>query len=561
MVTRAGRLEGLGGVRAGRGRRGTGWPGRLGTTLRHGLGLAAGALVDSVRRRRQGHPPATGLSFTVARVAAAAVRPWLDPQLAAAPFPVQLRLRLEMLGPVYIKLGQVLSLRTDLLPEAVTSELRNLLDRLPAAPWEAIEPVIEADLGGPVQRFFRWVDPDPMGSASIAQIHRAVTRQGDDVVLKVVKPEIPGLLRQDAVLLRAAARLLDRVLPAYRPREIVEEFLESTRRELDMGREAANAETFAAAFEGFPGVVFPEVHRHCSGPRVLCLQWIDGIRPDSPEAASIPLAERRKLIDTGAAVIVQMLYRDGFFHADLHPANVLIVRREEGYGLAFLDLGMVGRLEARVRRLMLYYFYSVVQGDFENAARYLASVARRGPDADTAGFRKEMEDISRRWRGAETVREYSLAQLILQSIQSGARYRMYFPVEMVLMVRALVTYEGIGMLLDPGLNVARITRRHVTEQFRRQMNPFRLAREGLRRAPDLMDAIITLPTLVTEGMELLEQRREPAGRGLDPAARAIYGGSCLLAGAVLAAASAPWPAWALLLGAGIVLPLTGRRKK
>jgi ubiquinone biosynthesis protein len=296
---------------------------------------------------------------------------------------------------------------------------------------------------------------------------------------------------------------------------------------------------------------------------VLCLDWIDGIRPDSPEAAAIPPAERRRLIDTGAAVIVQMLYRDGFFHADLHPANVLIVRREEGYGLAFLDMGMVGRLEARVRRLMLYYFYSVVHGDFENAARYLAAVARPGPDADVTGFRKEMEDISRRWRGAETVEEFSLAHLILESIQSGARFRMYFPVEMVLMVRALVTYEGIGMLLDPELNVARITRRHVTQQFRHQVNPLRLAREGLRRAPDLMDAIITLPTLVTEGMELLERRRrEPARRGgLDPAARAIYGGSCLLAGAVLAAASVPWPAWTLLLTLGILLPLTGGCKK
>jgi len=508
------------------------------------------------------HPSPSGLSFALARLAAALVRPWIDPSLAAAPFPAQLRLRLEMLGPVYIKLGQVLSLRTDLLPETITSELRNLLDQLPAVPWEEIEPVVEADLGAPVARHFRWVDPLPLGSASIAQIHRAVTREGEEVVLKVVKPGIPGLLRQDAALLRAAGRLLEIFLPDYRPSEIIEEFIDSTSRELDMRREAANVETFAAAFAQVPEVVFPGVHRELSGPRVLCLERIEGIRADSPEAASIPVAQRRKLIDTGAAVIVQMLYQDGFFHADLHPANVLIVSCEEGYRLAFLDMGMVGRLEARVRRLMLYYFYSVVQGDFENASRYLASVARPGPGADTAGFRKEMEDISRRWRGAETVEDYSLAQLILESIHSGARYSMYFPVEMVLMVRALVTYEGIGMLLDPGINVARITERHVTQQFRRQMNPLRLAREGLRRAPDLMDAIITLPTLVTEGLELMErQRRQPGAREPSGTATAIYGGSCLLAGAVLAAAGGPWPAWVLLLTAGILLPLAGRPKR
>jgi len=536
-----------------------GLPGRVATTLRHGLGLAGGALVAWVRRGRLEHPPASGISFALARLGAALVRPWLDPQLATAPFPVQLRVRLEMLGPVYIKLGQVLSLRTDLLPDAVTSELRNLLDQLPAVPWEEIEPIVEADLGGPVQRSFQWVDPLPLGSASIAQIHAALTRDGEDVVLKVVKPGIRGLLRQDAALLRTLGRVLQAFIPRYRPRDIFEEFIEYTWRELDMAREAANVETFAAAFSQMPEVVFPEVHRRFSGPNVLCLQRLSGIRPDSPEAASLSEVSRRRLIDVGAAAIVQMLYRDGFFHADLHPANVLILKEGEELRLAFLDMGMVGRLEARVRRLMLYYFYSVVTDDFENASRYLAAVARQEPGADPEGFRKEVEDISRRWRCAATVEEYSLARMILESIRQGVRYRMYFPVEMVLMARALLTYEGIGMLLDPGLDAARITERHVTQQFRRQMNPLRLAREGLRRAPDLMDAIINLPTLVTEGLELMErQRREAVSRPMSGTGGTIYGGFCVLAGAVLAAGGAPWPAWAIFLGAGIVFPLAGR---
>lgn len=564
MVTRAAadQLEAPDGTAGTRLHRGLGLPGRLWTTLRHGLGLAGGALVASVRRRRLDHPPARGPAFAMARLAAALVRPWLDPQIAAAPFPAQLRLRLEMLGPVYIKLGQVLSLRTDLLPDSVTSELRNLLDRLPSVPWEEIEAILEADLGGPVRSFFRWVDPVAMGSASIAQIHGAVTRDGDEVVLKVVKPGIRGLLWQDATLLRAVGRLLGVVVPRYRPREVIEEFVEYTSRELDMLREAANVETFAASFAGVPEVVFPAVHRRFSGRNVLCLERLEGVRPDSREAAAIPGAQRRRLIDVGAAAIVQMLYRDGFFHADLHPANILILQDGEELQLAFLDMGMVGRLEARVRRLMLYYFYSVVSGDFENASRYLAAVAEPAPGADPAGFRKEVEDVSRRWRLAEDVGEYSLAQLILESIRCGARYGMYFPVEMVLMVRALVTYEGIGMLLDPQLNVAQITERHVTLQFRRQINPLRLAREGLRRAPDLMDAIITLPTLVTEGLKLVErQRREPAARPMDGTGGAIYGGFCLLAGAVLAVGGAPWPAWTLLLAAGLLLPLRSGRKK
>ncbi len=523
------------------------------------MGLAAGGLVAWVRSRRA-EPGPRGVLYPLARVLAVLATPFLDRRIAAEPFPVQLRRRLELLGPTYVKLGQILSLRTDLLPDAVTAELRNLLDRLPAAPWEEIRSIVEADLGLPLAEAFASVETTPLGSASIAQTHRAVTVEGDDVILKVVKPGIRQLLRVDGVLLRLVGRLLQVVVPQFRPLDVIEEFIEYTLREVDMVREADNAETFAASFRDLRDhIVFPRVYRRWSGRDVLCLEFLDGVRPDSPGALALSEEERRELIDVGAQVVVRMLYHDGFFHADLHPANILVL---PGPRLAFLDLGMVGRLDSRLRRLLLYYYYCLVIEDYENASRYLAAVARPSPGSDPAGFRKEVEDISRRWRRARSVEDFSLAQLILESVRQGGRYRMYFPVEMVLMVKALVTYEGVGMLLDPGFNVAEVTHRHVITQFRHQFSPLRLAREGIRRAPDLMDAFISLPTLVTEGLRLVESRSvERESRPFSGVGAILYGGFCLLAGAVLAVGGAPWPAWTILFVLGGLIPVLGSRRE
>jgi ubiquinone biosynthesis protein len=517
------------------------------TTQRHFIGLLAGAFVVAGEGRPRGR---------LARLAAAMIRPFVDRELARKPFPVQLRRRLERLGPTYIKLGQILSLRRDLLPDSVTEELRNLLDRVPAAQFEAVSDVVAADLGRPLDELFRRIESEPLGSASIAQIHRAETAGGDDVVLKIVKPGIRDLLHRDATLIRLLGRLLQVFLPHLQPRRIINEFFDYTLREAEMTWEADNAETFAAGFKDLPEIVFPRVYRELSGRDVLCLERLDGIRPDSAQALALPESERRWLIDVGAQAVIRMLYQHGFFHADLHPANILLL---PGPRLGFLDLGMVGRLGSRLRRALLYYYYCLVIEDYENASRYLATIAEPAPGADAAGFRREVEEISRRWRLASSVREYSLAQLILESVRHGARYRMYFPVEMVLMVKALVTYEGVGLLLDPEFNVTEVTHRHVVSMFRHEFSAVRLIREGTRRAPDILDALIKLPTLVTEGLRLVEQRASrPLERPLSGLGGTLYGGFCLLSAAILAAVSAPWPVWGGLLALGVLLPLRRR---
>ncbi|HEV8581843.1 MAG TPA: AarF/UbiB family protein [Thermoanaerobaculia bacterium] len=524
------------------------------TTQRHLIALALGGLVSHARAGKAlGKGRRLRLLFWIQRLIAALVRPFLDKSIVDRPFPVQLRRRLEILGPTYIKLGQVLALRQDILPASITDELKNLLDRLPVVPFDRYLKLIEEDLQRPVSEMYSWIDPIPTGSASIAQIHRATTREGDSVIIKVVKPGIRETLTRDAILLRLLGLILQGLIPQYRPKQLIREFVDYTRREVDLHREADNAETFAANFHDMPDVVFPRIYRRYSASRVLCMEFLNGFKPGAPETQNLTEEERDRLVDLGAASIIRMLYRDGFFHADLHPGNLLIL---PGPRVGFIDLGMVGRFDSDLRRTFLYYYYTLVMGDAEGAARYLTALAQPGPGADSHGFRREVTEILLRWNRSSSFRDFSLGQLIMRSVNLGATHRLYFPVEMVLMVKALITFEGVGQILKPGLDVAAVSQEHASAIFRDQFSPQYLFKQLLRAGPDVLEAVAKAPSLITEGLRLLEQvaRRRPENP-LHGLRGTLFGGFCMVAGAILAGAHGPWPVWAILFLVGIVAAL------
>ena len=524
------------------------------TTNRHLIGLLLGGLIDFCRERPKENR--RGLAFRAAQVAALFARLLVQRKLAKERFPVQLRQRLELLGPTYVKLGQVLSLREDLLPSAVTDELKNLLDRLPAVPYERFLELVAEGLGRPVDEVFSWIEPVPAGSASIAQSHRATTLEGDSVILKVVKPGIRATLERDARLLGLFGFGLQLILPRYQPRRVLKEFTDYTLREVDLKREADNAETFAANFKDSPDVRFPRIYRRFSASTVLCMEFFDGVRPDAGSAAAMSAEDKDRIIDLGIGSIIKMLYRDGFFHADLHPGNLLIL---PGPQAGFIDLGMVGRLTEEVRRSLLYYYYCLVTGDPETAARYLTSVAEPAAGGDLDGFRREVAEVSRRWQRASSYEDFSFAQLILESVSLGAEFRVYFPIETVLMTKALVTFESVGHMLKPGFDVAQASKGHITRVILQRFSPWRLARQSLRGAPELIDAMVKAPTLVSEGLRLLEHTAKRRSENPFAGVRGtIFGGFCIVAGAILAGTGYPWPLWSLLMLIGLAAGLNKR---
>ena len=521
------------------------------TTVRHLIGLLLGGLIDGVRTRPQWKR--RGLGFRLCQLLTLPARLLVKRSLAREPFPVQLRRRLEMLGPTYIKLGQVLSLREDLLPRSITHELANLLDRLPAVPYDRFLELVEEGLGRPVDSMFSWIEPLPAGSASIAQSHRATTLDGESVLLKVVKPGILELLKRDARLLWLLGLVLQVFLPRYQPRQVLAEFTRYTLREADMRREADNCETFAANFRDDPDICFPEIYRAFSSRTVLCMEFFEGLRPDSPEALELPEDTRERIIDLGAGAIIRMLYRDGFFHADLHPGNLLIL---PGPRAGFIDLGMVGRMDDDIRRTLLYYYYCLATGDPKTAARYLTSVAVPAPGGDLDGFRREVEEIGRRWQRSSNFQDFSLARLILESVALGGQYGVYFPVELVLMGKALVTFEAVGHKMHPGFDVAEVSKGHLHRVILGQLSPLRLATDSLRGTPEIVDALVKTPQLISEGLRLLEisskQRGQNPFRGLRGT---LFGGFCIVAGSIALAAATPWPVWGALFFVGLLAAL------
>jgi ubiquinone biosynthesis protein len=531
-------------------RRPAGLIGRFIITFSQLIALAFGGGFAWVRQKKA---EGQGWALEVIFIRLLLLIPWLflDKFIIAQPFPIQFRLRLQRLGPTYIKLGQILSLREDLLPKSITDELKNLLDRLPAVPYERLKELIAADLGRPLHEMFAWIDPVPLGSASLGQTHRARLVTQEKVVIKVLKPGVPRIVLVDTRLLRFFGRILQVFLSRYNPARLINEFATYTLREVDLRFEADNAETFTANFKNEPEITFPRIYRQYSSHNVLTMEYLKGIKPGAEAAQLLTTSQRQKVIDLGIRSIIEMIFRDGFFHADLHPGNIVIF---EDASVGFIDLGMVGQFDSQMRKRMFYYFYSLVIGDASSAARYLASLAIPAKGTDIEGFRRSVADLYSRWLRNPSFQENSLAQIILQSILMAGRYRIEYPGEIILMVKSLVTVEGMGYVLEPGLNIPAASRGPVAGILRQQFSPRNILKDIILVLPEMLDIVSVSPLIISEGLKSFETNLKKTPDNQVRQVRAtILAGFCLLGGTILFASGAPWPAWAGLFGLAAIL--------
>lgn len=501
-----------------------------------------------------------GLRSAASRMFALFARPFLRGELRNEDFPVQLRRRLELLGPTYVKLGQIMAIREDILPKEITDELKQLLDRVPAVPFEMIKEIIEESVGMPIRQLFLNVEEEAFGSASLAQTHLATTRAAETVVLKVIKPGIRETVDTDIKLLLILATFLQWVLPRYQPKVIINEFCVYTEKELDLIYEADHAEIFAANFEDEPDVVFPKIYRDLSSRDVLCMELLSGIKPTDPRVFEFSQQELQKIVSLGTGAIIKMLYEDGFFHADLHAGNLLIL---PGPKVGFIDLGMVGRFDDRLKRNMLFYFHYLVNGDIENSAFYLLKTAKIGRNGDPVGFKRAVSDLSLRYRLHTAHGRFSLAQLILESLNIGARFRVFFPVEMTLMVKALVTFEGVGLMLDPHLDVPKLSREHIQKVYAARYNPRHMIDQLARGLPELVDVIMRFPKLLADGARSLddflneEPRDNPLGN-LSGLTSSLMAGACIVGGTIAIVQGGHPLLWLGLFASSIIFYFFGK---
>ncbi len=520
---------------------------RFFVTLINSSGLIFGAAYTYVQDQKQ-KGNKWGFFVVILRLLLLLAWPFLDRKLIKEPFPVQFRTRLERMGPTYIKLGQILSLRDDLLPKSITDELKNLLDRLPAVPFPRYKEIIEVTLQRPISLMFPWIDPIPLGSASLGQTHRARLITGEDVVIKVLKPNVRQMVKNDLRWLRLVGRIAQIFLARYQPKRLINEFSRYTLLETDLNNEANSAEIFAVNFQDEPNIHFPKVYLSYSNEDVLTMEFFDGSKPDTALVARLPQAELDKVIGLGTKATVQMIFRDGFFHADLHPGNMIVF---DDASVGFIDLGMVGRFDSSMQKLMLYYFYSLTAGDAANAARYLTAMTIPGKGADPDGFRRAVEDLNRRWLRSPNFDDFSIGQLILESISLAGRYHIQYPGEIVLMVKTLVTLEGVANVLTPGVDITQVARNDVQKIVIQQFNVRKLVKDSMLILPEILEILNRSPLVINEGLRFLENQLKSRREGpLDSLRGVIFGSFLVLAGAIVIAADGSIFIWGFLLFSG-----------
>jgi ubiquinone biosynthesis protein len=378
------------------------------------------------------------------------------------------RQMLGELGTTFTKLGQILSTRPDLLPAHWIEELQALQDDCPPLPLEEILQVIEAGLGRPAAQAFARLEPEPLASASIAQVHRARTHEGAEVVVKVQRPDIRARIDADLALLYYLARLLEAVVEetgVYTPTAVIEEFDRTVHEELDFTNEAGNVRAMREASAARAQVVIPAVHDALSCSTVLTLDYVEGVR--LADVLDDPEFDRKRLARTIIEMAFRQLFEDGIFHGDPHPGNVLVL---PGGRIALLDFGLVGRLSRAQRELLVTMIVAVALRDPDSVARVLNRLGAPEGRTPFAEFRDDIQAILARYLGL-TLSEIRSATLLRDLLDLAVRHRIRVPKEYAVLAKASLTIEGIIRRLDPGLDVLEVGLPYARELLLERFSP------------------------------------------------------------------------------------------
>ena len=436
--------------------------------MRHGFG-------DAVRR--------LGLADSLARAGQALNWENAD-ALARLDPPEQARQALEELGPAFVKLGQILAGRADLLGPDWTAEFAKLHSRVPAVPFETLRPQLREDLGGEPEDVFARFDIEPLAAASIAQVHRAQLKDGTEVVVKIRRPGIVEVIEADLRLLERAAGVAEQDWPAlkpYRPRQLVREFARSLRRELDLAGECRNAERVAANLASLPEVVIPRVHWTYTGQRVNVQDFIDGVPGEDLDRITREGLDRQLLARRGARAVLKMIVEDGFFHADPHPGNVFYLPDNR---LAFIDFGMVGRLSARRREDLLRLLLGLVERQPQAVADVLIEWTGDQHAVNLDQLEDEIEAFVDQHHGTPLA-QLNLGQMLAEVTHVLREHRLALPSDLALLIKAFISLEGMGGALDPGFHMTSEALPLLRGVVRARFQPKALAQRGwqtLRRA-------------------------------------------------------------------------------
>lgn len=414
------------------------------------------------------------------------------------------KMALDDLGPTFVKFGQILSTRPDLVGEKLSHELSKLQDEVKPFPYEEVEKEIKRELGKPVEEIFKTFDHNPLASASVAQVHRATLKNGKQVVVKVQRPEIEPIIKQDIQIMHYLAEVAQRHNPEwaqYRFTEIVEEFERSILKELNFGLEGKNIQRFWEMYKDDEHIVIPEYLPTYSSKRILTMSYIKGtplteiIEGKSKKEFDKPLIAKR----ASEAYFKQVLV-NGFFHADLHPGNILIL---EGNKIAFVDFGIVGWIEQESINDLSKLFINLIDCDVRNIINQLIAMNLVEEDTDLDNLRIDISDIMEEYYGLD-LKEVRLGETATQLMLLLTEYKIRIPKEYTMLSRSLLLVEGSAAKLDPSFNAIEIFRPYALKLAAQKLSPMKILNRMKTELLELEGMSRTVPRIIRNILSKLE---------------------------------------------------------
>ncbi len=498
---------------------------------------------------------------------------WMKNRHQDKPLGERLRLALQELGPVWIKFGQMMSTRRDLFPPAVADQLAMLQDRVSPFDGELARKHIELAMGGPLETWFDDFNAEALASASIAQVHTAKLKNGQEVVLKVIRPDILPIIKADTRLMHRLAGWLPKLLPdgrRLRPQEVVREYEKTLLDELNLLREAANAIQLRRNFDKSPMLYVPEIYSDYCRETVLVMERIYGIPVSDIETLERNNTNMKLLAERGVQVFFTQVFRDSFFHADMHPGNIFVsYEHPEDPQYIGIDCGIVGSLNKEDKRYLAENFIAFFNRDYRKVAELHVDSGWVPRDTNVEEFefaiRTVCEPIFEK-----PLEEISFGHVLLNLFNTARRFNMEVQPQLVLLQKTLLYVEGLGRQLYPQLDLWKTAKPFLESWMRSQVGIPAIFRSVKEKAPYWVEKLPELPELVYDALQQhkhLQQSVEKLSsqlqkqRGQQGEARYLFGvgATLVVTGALLMINNVPtWPSW--LIGAGAVVWLIGWRR-
>ena len=406
--------------------------------------------------------------------------------------PQRVRMAMEELGPTFIKLGQLLSTRPDLLAPEYVEQLEMLQDRVPPVAFPLIQAEVESQLGGRIEDIFTSFDSHPLAAGSIAQVHRAVIRDGRQAVVKVRRPGIVRTLRTECEMLEGLAGLIKTAFfgdGPLDPQRMVREFTEAVMREVDLSAERRNQERFAASFAGVEGIRIPAVYREYCSEGVLTMEYVGGIKPSNLAALDAGGYDRKLLARRGADFVLRQIFDIGFFHADPHPGNFFLL---PGNVVAAMDFGQVARLTEEDRLVLQELVLCVVGRDSVRLVRTLQRNQLLGDDTNVAELTRDAEEVLDRYWNLP-ISDIPFRQLLTEVFELIRKHRIRPPAEFTLMLKSLMTIESFAKSLDPNFEIVENLKPYASRFRRQRLDPRRMFREARGSLAELHELVYRMP--------------------------------------------------------------------